>query len=89
MNSSESWVVSVRGRARKALVKFPAHDRERIVVILDSLAANPYAGDVWKMKGEEHSWRCRVGDYRIFYELFPNERVIYVYKIERRTSTTY
>ncbi|MBI2623743.1 MAG: type II toxin-antitoxin system RelE/ParE family toxin [Candidatus Liptonbacteria bacterium] len=58
-------------------------------MILDSLAANPYAGDTWKMKGEEHSWRRRVGNYRIFYELFPNERVVHVYKIERRTSKTY
>jgi len=59
------------------------------VAIFDSLAANPYAGDVWKMKGEEHSWRRRVGNCRVFYELFPNERVVHVYKIERRTSKTY
>jgi mRNA-degrading endonuclease RelE of RelBE toxin-antitoxin system len=41
------------------------------------------------MKGEENVWRRRAGAYRIFYELIPKTKIIYVFRVERRTSKTY
>ena len=34
-------------------------------------------------------WRRRVGNYRVIYDLIPEQRVIIVSRIERRTTTTY
>jgi len=53
------------------------------------LPSNPYRGDIEKMKGEENIWRRRIGAYRIFYEIIPKEKVIYVFRAERRTTKTY
>lgn len=41
------------------------------------------------MKGEENVWRRRVGSYRIFYEIIVDKKIIYVYDVKRRTSSTY
>lgn len=41
------------------------------------------------MKGEENVWRRRVGSYRIFYEIMPEENTIHVFHAERRTTRTY
>jgi len=50
---------------------------------------NPFLGDIEKIKGEENIWRRRVGAYRIFCEIVSQDRIIYVFRVERRTSSTY
>jgi len=71
------------------LQRIPLKEAIRINEVLEDLSLNPFGGDVEKMMGEENSWRRRVGAYRIFYEMRPDEKVIFVYKIERHTSKTY
>lgn len=53
------------------------------------MAADPFTGDIARLKGERFGWRRRVGNYRIFYDLDPVNRLIFVRLIERRTTTTY
>lgn len=89
MTSNSDWELKIKERVHKELSRFPAVDRNKIIQAIGLLCLDPYAGDVEKMKGEEHDWRRRVGAYRIFYELMIRERVIYVYHVERRTSKTY
>ena len=89
MSSSANWRLKVRDDVYKVLTRFPDDERKRIVQVIESLPSNPFIGDIQKMKGERNSWRRRVGVYRIFYELIPEERVIYISRVERRTSSTY
>jgi mRNA interferase RelE/StbE len=89
MSSNENWKLRVRERIYKSLCKFPEKDRNRLIRVIEELPLNPYVGDVEKMEGEENVWRRRVGAYRIFYEIKSQERVIYVFCVERRTSKTY
>lgn len=90
MNSNENWKLKIRERIWKDIARFPIKYRERIVkVIAKDLPLNPYSGDIEKMEGEKNSWRRRVGAYRIFYEIYPREKTVYVYRVERRTSKTY
>ena len=84
-----NWRVEVRDKARKACHKIPRKDKKRIEAVLLELASDPFGGDTEKMGGEKNIWRRRVGSYRLKFELFPDERVIFVYQIERRTSSTY
>lgn len=84
-----NWEVHVRGKARKTILRFPGKDRQRVQLALHEIAVNPFGGDMEKMKGEENTWRRRIGAYRIFYEVRAQEKVLYVYRIERRTSKTY
>ena len=89
MNSAAAWEVRVDRDVVKQLQKIPQKDAKRILSMIAELATNPYAGDVRKMQGEEDVWRRRVGAYRIFYEVLSEKKAVYVYQVERRTSTTY
>ena len=89
MSSVAPWQLLVDRDAGKQLARIPKRDAERILTAITDLVVNPYSGDIVKMQGEEDVWRRRVGAYRIFYEVLTDERVVYVYRVERRTSTTY
>ncbi len=89
MNSNTGWTLKVRGGVYKELAKFPRNDRVRLTRVIEELPLNPHQGDIEKMEGENRSWRRRIGAYRIFYEIILQEKIIYVFRIERRTSKTY
>ena len=90
MNSNVNWQLKIRDRIWKDVAKFSEKDRERITKVIEKeIILNPYSGDIEKMKGEENSWRRRAGVYRIFYEIITQEKVIYIFRVERRTSKTY
>ena len=84
-----SWRIIVVGRAGKQLKRIPASDAERIESAIDAMERDPFAGDIEKMGGQENIWRRRVGAYRIFYEVFANQRMIRITEIRRRASNTY
>ncbi len=50
---------------------------------------NPYHGDVQFLKGSDNALRRGIGDWRIFYDLEPEHKVIVVTGIKRRGSNTY
>ena len=89
MNSNANWKLRIREEVCKDLRKFPHEDQKRILKVIEQLPLNPYSGDIEKMKGKENVWRRRVGAYRIFYEIISKEKVIYIFRIKRRTSKTY
>ena len=83
------WLLKIEKPVYKQLSRIPPDYSRKIVAVIESLADKPYAGDIEKMKGENYVWRRRVGDYRIFYKLFPENKTIRVYEVLRRTSKTY
>jgi mRNA-degrading endonuclease RelE of RelBE toxin-antitoxin system len=89
MNSQENWDIEVATNVFKAIKKFPRKDARVILEVIELLQNNPYAGDIQKLGGEEHTWRRRVGAYRISYELYPTRKLILVFEVKRRTSHTY
>jgi len=84
-----SWQITFHPKFKKQLKRLPKEDVQRIYATLKSLRLDPFAGDIKNMVGEKNVWRRRIGSYRIFYELFPDRRIVFVYKVERRTTTTY
>ncbi|MBI1955791.1 MAG: type II toxin-antitoxin system RelE/ParE family toxin [Acidobacteria bacterium] len=89
MPSPEPWVLRIDPGVLRKLKKIPKGGAKRILRAIKELPLNPYYGDIQKMKGQENVWRRRIGSYRFFYKLFASERVILVFHLERRTSTTY
>lgn len=83
------WTVILAGPAEKSLRGIPARDRERIHAALADMAADPFGGDIKFLQGQRGSLRRRVGNWRIFFRLIPEQRHVLVSAIERRTSTTY
>lgn len=85
-----TWNVVVDTRIKKKLRKIPADYAERILSVFEhEFTADPYGGDIDKIAGEQDMWRRRVGNYRIFYEINQSKHTVYVFAVERRTSSTY
>lgn len=82
-----SWNVITADPARKSLRRLPHHDAEAIQRALREMEQDPFAGDIRKIG--PRSYRRRVRDYRIFFDLWIDERVVEVTAITRRTTTTY
>ena len=84
-----NWVLLVDPAIRKFLKKVPKDQAAKIGAVIDSFISDPYFGDIEKMSNEENTWRRRVGSYRIFYKIFPTRNLVFVFKIKRRTLSTY
>ena len=79
-----TWTVVIERAADKALARFPAHDRKRILLALDALAADPFAArNVKPLKGRS-DYRLRVGDYRVIYELENERLIVLVIEVSQR-----
>ena len=89
MSSSETWSVLVEARAHKIIERAPRPERERLRKALAEMQLDPFAGDVVRLKHERTAFRRRVGDWRIFFDVYHQEGLVKVPVIERRSSTTY
>ena len=70
--------------ARKELEILDNELIRRILRKIESLTANPRPPGCEKLKGRENLWRVRVGDYRIIYAVFDNNRLIDIILIRHR-----
>ena len=89
MISDQNWNLQIDPNVLKFLKKVPHNYTEAILEVIRLLPINPYFGDIQKMKGEGNTWRRRIGAYRIFYKVKIVEKIILVFRVERRTSKTY
>jgi len=89
MLSPKPWVLRIDPDVLRAVRRLPKQDARRIAGAIQILPTNPFLGDIQKMKGQENVWRRRIGAYRLFYKLLDSEKIILVFRLERRTSTTY
>ena len=64
-------------------------DFERLRVAIGSLADEPRPQGVRKIRGEERTFRIRVGSYRVVYEVYDHGNLVLLLQIERRSETTY
>ena len=56
----------------------------KILEAIENLADNPFPVQSRKMKGSESSYRLRVGDYRVIYQVDAETKVITVYHARHR-----
>ena len=89
MSSSVNWDLQIDGGVFKSFKKLSQRDAEEILAVIKLLPVDPYFGDVQKMKGQENTWRRRVGAYRVFYKIKVLEKALLVFRVERRNSKTY
>jgi mRNA interferase RelE/StbE len=76
--------VELGSKAFAALSKFDKINKTRIIKKIKSLEETPFPVGSIKMEGEDNVYRIRSGDMRILYKLLKSEKVILIFKIERR-----
>ena len=69
--------------AQKELSKLPHQTGLRIAKAIHKLSTEPRKGNVRPMVGTK-SWRLRVGDYRVVYDILDRRLVILVIRIRHR-----
>jgi mRNA interferase RelE/StbE len=81
----ERWEITKIARsASQSIEGLDSYLQEKIIQRLEELQNNPFLGDIQKIKGKADIYRLRIGDYRLYYRLFPNEGVIEILLFERR-----
>lgn len=70
--------------ARKELKKLTKAAIPKITVAVEALAKNPHPTGSRKLRGSEHTYRFRVGDYRVVYSVYSNILTIEIVRIGHR-----
>ncbi len=83
-----SYRILIERRAEKDFEALEQSDYHRILERLLMLCENPRLNDTKKLIGSRNSWRLRVGDYRILYDIIDSKKEINIYRIKHR-STAY
>ena len=78
------YTVKYEKHALKELVKLPSSAVKQILLKIDSLAINPYQSGVKKLKGFDHVFRAKAGNYRILYEVDGEQVLIMIVAIGDR-----
>ena len=81
-----SYEVKFSKGAKKQLRKLPLDIQERIQTKINDLAIEPRPNGVKKLQGDDNSYRVRVGDYRVIYELDDDVLIVTVIKIGHRSE---
>lgn len=72
--------------ARKQFKKLPSDVQKRIETKIKDLAIKPRPNGVKKIQGEDNSYRVRVGDYRVVYDIFDDILLITVIRVKHRSQ---
>lgn len=78
MTDVPGWNVIIQDREKRYLAKLPRRERERILDGLLGLAADPFVGDVAKLKGSLGGYRLRVGRWRIIFAVDGEARAVII-----------
>lgn len=78
------YTVEIARRAVKSIVRLPRAEQQRVRAAIDLLADEPRPPGCVALTGEESTYRVRVGDYRILYEVIDDRLVIQVVRVGHR-----
>ncbi|OGG00589.1 hypothetical protein A2153_01640 [Candidatus Gottesmanbacteria bacterium RBG_16_38_7b] len=77
-------------QAEKSYKKIPKEYQLKIKEIILKLEENPYSSGTIKLTNYPVAeYRKRIGDYRIFFDIDDEKKMLIIADIRRRTSTTY
>ena len=80
-------VETARSRVKKQLKRIRKSELSRIGVAVATLGDNPYPSGVVQL--ESDIYRIRVGNYRIIYKVYKDEKLVLIGRITRRDEDTY
>jgi mRNA interferase RelE/StbE len=69
---------------QKQLDALPDDVYDRIAEKIEQLVEDPRPDGVVKMKGSDHEYRIRIGDYRVRYEIDDKELIILLLQCKHR-----
>ncbi len=69
--------------------KIPKKDFVHIRAVIESMRTDPFIGDRQKLKSKDNEYRRRIGNWRVFFHIDKQTRIITIMHIRKRDSRTY
>jgi mRNA interferase RelE/StbE len=79
-----SYRVEFRGSAERELRRADRQMVPRIVAAVDALAEQPRPPGTRKLAGAEHTYRIRIGDYRVVYTVDDSQAIVSIERVRHR-----
>jgi mRNA interferase RelE/StbE len=79
-----SFSLQWRKSTRKDLRRISRDMVSRIIAEVEKLADEPLPHGCEKLTGSEHTYRIRVGDYRVIYELLRDPKIVEIQRVRHR-----
>jgi mRNA interferase RelE/StbE len=80
----DRYQIEWKSSAIRELERLDRQIVERILGEVESLASNPFPPGARKLRGSERTYRVRVGDYRVVYEVFQSRLLIQIVRVRHR-----
>ena len=80
----DCFKIQWRASTKKDLRKIPSQEVAQIVAAVEKLAHEPFPHGCEKLSGSEHTYRIRVGDYRVIYEVLTESRIVEIQRARHR-----
>lgn len=81
-----TYQIEWKSSSLKELKRFDRKVIPRIVSAVGSLANDPRPSGVRKLRGSERSYRIRVGEYRVVYEIIDDRLIILIIRVRHRKN---
>jgi mRNA interferase RelE/StbE len=78
------YEIKIKASVQKTIDKIEKKFAKKIIERIDLLADEPRHNGSIKLSGEENAYRTRVGKYRIVYEIYDSEVLVYVINVDHR-----
>ena len=82
----DEYTITFARSARKELATLDAPVVKRVLPTIEALAQEPRPSGCRKLRGEENLWRIRVGDYRVVYAIYDEERIVDISAVRHRSD---
>ncbi len=73
-----------KGSSEHDLRKIDRQYISRILKAIESLADDPFPVQSRKLKDSESSYRLRIGDYRVIYQVDSQSKILTIYHVRHR-----
>ncbi len=80
-----TYQLEIDKRVHKDLVDLPTSVQDRVLEKLETLLTDPFAPGTKKLQGYD-SYRVRVGEYRIVFDIDTQARVVTVLAVDHRSN---
>jgi len=78
------YLIEFRPRAFRQLAALPKPAQRRILNRIEGLARDPRPRGSRKLTGADRTWRIRIGDYRVVYDVLDKKLVVLVVRVAHR-----
>jgi mRNA interferase RelE/StbE len=78
------YAITFARPARKELESLDRPLVNRIFPVIESLAQSPRPAKCKKLSGVQNRWRIRIGDYRVVYEIFDDDKTVDIVAVRHR-----